>query len=201
MGAQPGAQGRAVFSPGGSVQHARSAGGRRGWGHAQRKKWGGVTVASLAGCSPATDQQVVVETKAGGSPFAAAGRGSECQEAEGHPSPDRRAPPAGNRGEDCNGAPSLPPPLGQGGAWSGFTWSLLGTGSGGSGLEGGAGKPRTLGCRESGRGRQAGPGGGRREHRDRCGQRAVSAGRGSRGGAGGGAVRASGYSVAGTEKG
>lgn len=36
-----------------------------------RKVW--VTVVSQASCSPATDHQVVVETKAGGSPFAAAG--------------------------------------------------------------------------------------------------------------------------------
>lgn len=34
---------------------------------------GMVTVLSLARCSPATNHQMVVETKAGGSPFAASG--------------------------------------------------------------------------------------------------------------------------------
>lgn len=38
------------------------------WG---RKVW--VTVLSLARCSPASNHQMVVEAKAGGSPFAASG--------------------------------------------------------------------------------------------------------------------------------
>ena len=39
---------------------------------------------SLADCSPTTDHQMVVETKAGGSPFATSG---EYLKAEGHPGP------------------------------------------------------------------------------------------------------------------
>lgn len=42
-----------------------------------RKVW--VTVVSLVSCSPATDHQMVVETKAGGSPFAASGAQSVCR--------------------------------------------------------------------------------------------------------------------------
>lgn len=41
------------------------------WGVRGRKVW--VTVLSLARCSPASNHQMVLEAKAGGSPFAASG--------------------------------------------------------------------------------------------------------------------------------
>lgn len=61
---------------------------QRAWVRAGRYmlQWGGrceSTLESLTDCSPATHHQMVVETKAGGSPFAASR--AQPQKAEGHP--------------------------------------------------------------------------------------------------------------------
>lgn len=74
-----------------SGKHAMAARGRREWGHAEglgacqqiHASRGGrcqSTMESLTDCSPATHHQMVVETKAGGSPFAASG--AQPQKAE-----------------------------------------------------------------------------------------------------------------------
>lgn len=82
MRAQQGAVGMQRFSPGIQVNMQNQPGAgenggmRAGLGCMTADAWErklGVAVVSLAGCSPATDHQMVVETKAGGSPFAAAG--------------------------------------------------------------------------------------------------------------------------------